>query len=134
MDAFNTSQLSNLQQQLQQLQNMMNQPRQAPAQMQQVPQKMVCTVPMVDGLNGARQYLDTLGPNSSCAVFDKDEAVFFLISTDANGNKAPVKIGRFALEDAPEPGSDNITKADLEAFRAEIRGMISEIARKEETE
>ena len=89
---------------------------------------------MVDGLNGARQYLDTLGPNSSSAVFDKEEALFFLLSVDANGNKAPVKIGRFVLEDAPEPGSDNITKADLEAFRAEIRGMISEIARKETIE
>ena len=56
MDAFNTNQLSNLQTQLQQLQSLMNQPRQAPAQIQQ-PQKMICTVPMVDGLNGARQYL-----------------------------------------------------------------------------
>lgn len=134
MDAFNTNQLSNLQTQLQQLQSLMAQPRPAPAQIQAAPQKMICTVPMVDGLIGARQYLDTLGPNSSCAVFDKEDAVFFLISTDANGNKAPVKIGRFALEDAPEPGSDNITKADLEAFRAEIRGMISEFARKETAE
>ena len=134
MDAFNTNQLTNLQTQLQQLQSLMAQPRQAPAQIQAAPQKMICTVPMVDGLNGARQYLDTLGPNSSSAVFDKEEALFFLLSVDANGNKAPVKIGRFVLEDAPEPGRDNITKADLEAFRAEIRGMISEIARKETIE
>lgn len=132
MDAFNTSQLSNLQTQLQQLQSLMNQPK--PAQIQAAPQKMICTVPMVDGLTGARQYLDTLGPNSSSAVFDKEEAVFFLLSVDANGNKAPVKIGRFVLEDAPEPGSDNITKADLEAFRAEIRGMIASIANREEAE
>ena len=133
MDAFNTNQLSNLQTQLQQLQSLMNQPRQAPAQIQQ-PQKMICTVPMVDGLNGARQYLDTLGPNSSSAVFDKEEALFFLLSVDANGNKAPVKIGRFVLEDAPEPGTDNITKADLEAFRAEIRGMIASITNREDAE
>ena len=132
MDAFNTSQLSNLQTQLQQLQSLMNQPK--PTQIQAAPQKMICTVPMVDGLNGARQYLDTLGPNSSSAVFDKDEAVFFLLSVDANGNKAPVKIGRFVLEDAPEPGSDTITKADLEAFRAEIRGMIASIVNREEAE
>ena len=134
MDSFNTSQISNLQTQLQQLQSLMNQPRQAPAQIQAAPQKPICTVPMVDGLSGARQYLDTRGPNSSSAVFDKEEAVFFLLSVDANGNPAPIKIGRFTLEDAPEPGSNSITKADLEAFRAEIRGMIASIANREGTE
>ena len=77
---------------------------------------------------------DLHGPNSSSAVFDKEEALFFLLSVDANGNKAPVKIGRFVLEDAPEPGSDNITKADLEAFRAEIRGMIASITNREDAE
>ena len=132
MDAFNTSQLSNLQTQLQQLQSMMTQPR--TPQPQQAPQKTVCTVPMVDGLTGARQYLDTLGPNSSCAVFDKEEAAFFLLSVDANGNHAPIKVGRFTLEDAPEPGSNAITRDDLDAFRAEIRGMIAALAKKEETE
>lgn len=130
---FGQTQLNNLQNQLQQLQSLMAQPRQAPAQ-PQAPQKMICTVPMVDGLTGARQYHDTLGPSCSAAVFDKEEAVFFLLSVDANGNKAPIKIGRFALEDAPEPGSDSITKADLEAFRAEIRGMIAAMANKEATE
>ena len=132
MDAYRTGQLDNLSQKLQQLQALMQQP--ATPMQQAQPQKVISTVPIVDGLTGARQYLETLGPSSSAAVFDKEEAVFFLLSVDANGNKAPVKIGRFALEDAPEPGSDNITKADLEAFRAEIRGMIAELARKEDSE
>ena len=132
MDAYRTGQLDNLQQKLQQLQALMQQPA-APIPQAQ-PQKVISTVPVVDGLAGARQYLETLGPSCSAAVFDKEEAAFFLLSVDANGNKAPVKIGRFTLEDAPEPGSDSITKADLEAFRAEIRGMIAELARKEDTE
>ena len=131
MDAFNTNQISNLQQQLQQLQSMMTQPR--TPQPQQAPQKPTVTVPIVDGLAGARQYLDQLGPNSSAAVFDKEEAAFFLLSVDANGNHAPVKIGRFTLEDAPEPGSNAITRDDLDAFRAEIRGMIAALTNKEET-
>jgi hypothetical protein len=132
MDAYRTGQLDNLQQKLQQLQALMQQPSTPVPQAQ--PQKVISTVPIVDGLAGARQYLETLGPSCSAAVFDKEEAAFFLLSVDANGNKAPVKIGRFTLEDAPEPGSDNITKADLEAFRAEIRGMIAELARKEDAE
>ena len=131
---FGQQQFNNLQTSLQQLQQLMNRPAPGLPQPQQAPQKVICTVPMVDGLSGARQYLDTLGPNSSCAVFDKEDALFFLLSVDANGNHAPVKIGRFALEDAPEPGSDSITKADLEAFRAEIRGMIASMASKEAAE
>ena len=130
---FGQQQLNNLQTQLQQLQSLMSQPRPTPVQQTAAPQKVICTVPVVDGLNGARQYLDTLGPNSSCAVFDKDEAVFFLLSVDANGNYAPVKIGRFTLEDAPEPGNSNITKTDFDEFKAEIRGMIAAMTSKEET-
>lgn len=123
---FGQTQLSNLQSQLQQLQQLMNRPAQGiPQPQQQGQQKIACTIPIVDGLSGARQYLDTLGPNSSCAVFDKEDAAFFLLSVDANGNHAPVKIGRFTLEDAPEPGNNSITREDLEAFKAEIRGMLS---------
>lgn len=118
---FGQTQLNNLQTQLQQLQQIMNRPTPG---IPPAPPKTICTVPVVDGLTGARQYLDTLGPNSSCAVFDKEDAAFFLLSVDANGNRAPIKVGRFTLEDAPETGTDNITKADLDAFRAEIREMI----------
>lgn len=123
MDAYNTNQLSNLQAQIQQIQQLMNQPRQAPAQSQ--PQRITSTIPFVDGLDGARQYLKTLGPNSSAAVFDKEEAIFYTLSVDANGNAAPIKIGRFTVEDAPEPGTDVITKADFEGFKAEIRAALS---------
>lgn len=121
---FGQTQLNNLQTQLQQLQQIMNRPTPGIPPAQPAPPKTLCTVPVVDGLTGARQYLDTLGPNSSCAVFDKEDAAFFLLSVDANGNRAPIKVGRFTLEDAPETGTDNITKADLDAFRAEIREMI----------
>lgn len=132
MDAYGQNQLSTLQAQIQQIQNLMNQPRtnQAPA----VQPQQITTIPFVDGLEGARQYLKTLGSNSSAAVFDKEEAVFYTLSVDANGNPGPIKIGRFTLEDAPEPGSDTITKADFEGFKAEIRAALAAMTRKEETE
>lgn len=132
MDAYNTNQLSNLQAQIQQIQQLMNQPRQAPAQPQ--PQHIASTIPFVDGLDGARQYLKTLGPNSSAAVFDKEEAIFYTLSVDANGNAAPIKIGRFTVEDAPEPGTDVITKADFEGFKAEIRAALAALSKKEDEE
>lgn len=135
MDAYGTNQFDRLQSQLQQLQSLMGQRSQPVAgAQQQAPQKLVCTVPVVDGLAGARQYLDTLGPNASCAVFDKEEAAFFLLSVDANSNPQPIKIGRFTLEDAPEPGSNTITRDDLDAFKAEIRGMLAGLMKKEVSE
>ena len=123
--------LANLQAQIQQIQQLMQQPR--PTQ-PAAPQKPTTTIPFVDGLEGARTFLKSMGPNSSAAVFDKEEAVFYTLSVDANGNAAPIKIGRFTVEDAPEPGTDVITKADFEGFKAEIRGILEAMTRKEDDE
>ena len=82
-------------------------------------------ISFVDGIAGAREYIKKMGPNSSAAVFDNSEAVFYTLSTDANGTPAPIKVGRFTLEDAPEAGDGTITKADLDAFKAEIRDIIA---------
>ena len=87
-------------------------------------------ISFVDGIAGAREYLKKMGPNSSAAVFDNSEATFYTLSTDANGTPAPIKIGRFTLEDAPEQGDGNITKADLDAFKEEIRAALAAMAPK----
>jgi hypothetical protein len=131
---YSTQQLDALTSRLQQLQQMVQQQKNpfVPAPQPQAPQKMTATIPEVDGIEGARQYLKNLGPSSSAAVFDKSEAVFYGLSVDANGNPAPIKIGRFTLEDAPEPGDNNITKADLEAFEARIMALVAGKMKKEE--
>ena len=67
-------------------------------------------------------------------MFDKEEPLFYTLSVDANGNAAPIKIGRFTVEDAPEPGTDVITKADFEGFKAEIRAALAAMTRKEDEE
>ena len=90
-----------------------------------IPQPAPQAISFVDGINGAREYLKKMPANSSAAVFDNSEAVFYTLSTDANGTPAPIKVGRFTLEDAPETGDGTITKADLDAFKAEIRDIIA---------
>ena len=126
--------LANLQAQIQQIQQLMQQPKTpfAPATSAQAPQKTISTIPEVEGIEGARQYLKNLGASSSAAVFDKSEAVFYGLSVDANGNPGPIKIGRFTLEDAPEPGDNTITKADLDAFEARIMALVAGQTKKEE--
>lgn len=115
MNEFYNQQYATLQNNLQQLQNLMGQ-KNTPS-----PQ----AISFVDGIDGAREYLKKLPANSSAAVFDNAEAVFYTLSTDANGTPAPIKVGRFTLEDAPEPGANNITKQDFDAFKAEIRDIIA---------
>ena len=132
MDAY-----GNLQAQLQQIQNLMNRQPVQP----QIPQKQITTIPEVDGLEGAYEFLDSMAPNTSAAVFDKHEQVFYGLAVDANGKKAPVKRCPFTVEDIPEPGSNTITKEDLEDFKteiredvkAEIRAALAAMTRKEES-
>ena len=83
------------------------------------------TIPQVEGIAGAGEYLKRMAPNSTAAVFDKDESIFYGLAVDANGNPAPIKIGRFTLEDAPEPGRA-VTMRDLDSFKAEIIALLKE--------
>ena len=101
-------------------------------QIQNVLGRQPQSIPQVEGLAGAGEYLKRLPPNSTAAVFDKNEAVFYGLAVDANGTPAPIKIGRFTLEDAPEPGSNNITRQDFDAFRKEIREALESLRRTEE--
>ena len=124
MDAY-----SSLQTQIQQALNLMNRPPQP-----QAPQKQATTIEEVDGLDGARVYLKGMAPNSTAAVFDKNEQVFFGLAVDANGVMAPIKRCPFTVEDIPEPGSDAITKDDLAALEQRIMAQIVAYMKKEESE
>ena len=125
MDAY-----GNLQAQLQQIQNLMNRQPVQP----QLPQKTVTTIPEVDGLEGARTFLKSMAPSSSAAVFDKNEAVFYGLAVDANGNAAPIRKCPFTVEEVPEPGADTITKADFDKFKEEIRAVLAGLAQEEDAE
>ena len=125
MDAY-----SNLQTQIQQALNLMNRPVPIP---QEAP-KQATTIKEVDGIVGARIYQKSMAPNSSDAVFDKNEQVFYGLAVDANGNPAPIKRCPFTVEDVPEPGSDAITKGDLEALEQRIMAQIIAYMKKEESE
>lgn len=109
--------------QLQQIQSALGKPPVIPVTPPQA-------ISFVDGIAGARKYLKKMPANSSAAVFDNSEAVFYTLSTDANGTPAPIKVGRFTLEDAPESGDGTITKQDLDAFKAEIRDIIASMTKK----
>lgn len=125
MDGYNA--LQNIEAQMKQLQSILNQPKPTVPTIPTIPapQPQIMTIPFVDGIEGAKQFLKSMAANSSAAVFDKTESVFYTLSVDANGNAAPIKLGRFTVEDAPEPENNVITRADFDSFKNEIRALVA---------
>lgn len=105
---------------MQSFQNL-NQNKPANIQVQQ-PQK---AIEFVNGLDGARDYLKEMPRNSSAAVFDRNESVFYTLSVDANGVAAAIKRCPFTIEDVQDEAPDVITRKDLEEFEARIMGAIA---------
>lgn len=80
------------------------------------------SITRVTGEEGAKAY--QMAPNSSAALFDGNEDIFYLKTTDGAGFPT---IRKFKFEEiqekAPEPGegSDYITREEFEQFREEMR-------------
>ena len=72
----------------------------------------------VTGIEGAKAY--QLPPNSSMPLFDNDNDILYLKTTDAGGFPT-IKSFRFeAMDQEPEQKTEYATKADLEALVARI--------------
>jgi len=80
----------------------------------------------VQGIEGAREFQAKMAPSSSAVIMDKDDAVFYVVSKDANGSPAPIAFAHFELQtDAVSATPQYITKQDFDDFRAELMEMLS---------
>lgn len=70
------------------------------------------------GMDGARSIVTR--PSSRIAVFDKNDDIFYIISTDVNNTKT---VGRYRFYEEAEPKPE-----DIFASKAEIRELKGEIA------
>ena len=79
----------------------------------------------VKGQDGAKEYLNKMAANSNAVLMDYDEAKFYVVSKDANGNPSPVSFANFQLEyeQAPEAPA-YVTKQDLDQFKEELKALI----------
>ena len=79
----------------------------------------------VQGIDGAKEYLKNMPANGQAVLMDKDEAKFYVVSKDANGNAAPVAFAHFTLETEQTPEvPEYVTKRDFETFKAELKTML----------
>ena len=103
---------------LQQMQNA--QPLQSPAYVPAPEQ-----IHYVKGMDGAKEYLAKMAANSNAVLMDYDEAKFYVVSKDANGNPAPVSFANFQLEfEKPPEEPAYVTKQDFDDFKEELRALI----------
>ena len=80
----------------------------------------------VRGMDGAREYLNKMPANGNAVIMDQDEAMFYVVSKDANGTPAPIMFARFTLEteQTPKP-PEYVTKDDLEQLKLELKQMLT---------
>lgn len=83
----------------------------------------------VQGEAGAKSYL--VAPNTTVMLMDSEGDRFFLKSADASGMPMPLRVFEYREASQNEKGrisegdlSAYATKAEFEAFRAEIQGLV----------
>lgn len=114
-----------------------NVPMQAQPQVQ-APQNQQSSLLWVQGEAGAKSYL--VAPNTTVMLMDSETQRFYLKSSDASGMPLPLRIFEYSeimAQNAPvtPPVAQSIdtssfaTKAELEAFRAEIDGILKNASR-----
>lgn len=91
----------------------------------------------VQGEAGAKSYL--VAPNSTVMLMDSEAQRFYLKSSDASGMPLPLRIFEYTekAQNAPNsaPASQSMdlssyaTKAELDAFKAEIEGILKNVPR-----
>ena len=109
----------------------------------QVPQQNVAPVQQnnqgglnwVQGIEAAKSYM--VAPNSTVLLMDSESQRFYLKSSDASGMPLPLRVFEYTEttqtvkpKEAEVPAVDLTafaTKAELEAFRDEIQGMLKSV-------
>lgn len=101
----------------------------------QAPQQNQNGLIWVQGETGAKSYL--VAPNTTVMLMDSETQRFYLKSSDASGMPLPLRIFEYKemTKSAAEPSappmdlSTYATKADLQAFRDEINGILQAVPR-----
>lgn len=108
---------------------------QAPVQVPQPqPQNNQNSLIWVQGEAGAKSYL--VAPNTTVLLMDSEAQRFYLKSSDASGMPLPLRIFEYAEKTPNGPSnapqiqtidySSFATKAEFDAFKAEIEGIVKQ--------
>lgn len=91
------------------------------------PPPVIPKIQYVRGLAGAKEFQTKMPACGDAVLMDMDDAVFYVVSKDANGNPAPIAFAHFTLETEQTPKDpEYVTKEDLETFKAELKALFAQ--------
>lgn len=80
----------------------------------------------VNGVDGAKNY--NIGFNSTAALFDANEDIFYIKSTDATGFPSAMRAFRFAEIDVNSLGSNGVSRAEYNNLLMQINDIKNMLA------
>ena len=88
---------------------------------QQEPTRMDC----VDGLDGARSFLDKMLPSTKHIVWDSQKDTFYVLQKDANGTPARIQICPFTVSYEPTMEEKYVTRDDFNMLVAKLDQLLT---------
>lgn len=85
----------------------------------------------VTGFDGAKAY--QMAPNSSVALFDSNEDIFYVKTTDGAGFPT-IRAFRFTPMEAQQPASEFVTRDEFERLRQEVLSYGKQFVSNERTD
>ena len=79
----------------------------------------------VDGIEGARAFLQKMLPSTKHIVWDSGKAAFYVLQKDANGTAQRIQIGTFTIEPEPTMEERYVTREDFAALTAKIDQLLN---------
>ena len=90
------------------------------------PQPAVNRFDCVDGLEGARSYLQKMLPSTRHIVWDNSKDTFYLLQKDANGQPARIQICDYTVAYEPTMEEKYVSKDDFNALVAKLDAILAE--------
>ena len=78
----------------------------------------------VDGLDGAKAFMNKMLSGAKHIVWDNNSDTFFVLEKDANGQPARIKICKYTVELEPTMEDKYVSKDDFNALAAKIDELL----------
>ena len=79
----------------------------------------------VDGLEGARSFLQKMLPSTRHIVWDNQQPIFYVLQKDANGTASRIQICRFEVEMEPTMEEKYVTRDDFNKLVSKLDQLLS---------
>ena len=91
----------------------------------QEPQQAANKFDLVDGIEGARAFLQKMLAGTKHIVWDSGQDVFYVLQKDANGQPSRIQICHYTVELEPTMEDKYVTKEDFNALVSRLDKLLN---------